>query len=279
MLTDPGATTPAGPAAAPAVASPTDPHPPATQAASAVVPQPAEPISAGAAIASADRRTAARAATEATAQPVAGTNQPLPQPASVPIPQAAAPVAVAAPPAAPAHAATTGSPLAQLAPTLVTLARTADGTQQMTVRLHPAELGMVQVRIERATSGLTQVDITADKPETLLALQRDQPALHRTLDQAGVPSAGRTISFHAVPPAPASSGGASTTFGQGGGQSQSSAGRAGYGNTDADGSTGGGRGGYFTREAKTWPNGRPASAAPDAAADPRPYRAGLDITA
>jgi hypothetical protein len=166
---------------------------------------------------------------------------------------------------------------------LVTLAKTADGTQQMTVRLHPAELGMVQVRIERATSGLTQVDITADRPETLLALQRDQPALHRTLDQAGVPSAGRTVSFHAVPPAPASSGGggASTTSGQGGGQPQGLGGRASYGNTDADGSTGGGRGGYFTREAKTSPNGRQPAVAQEAAnpAAARTYRAGLDITA
>jgi hypothetical protein len=189
----------------------------------------------------------------------------------------AAPVAASAP----THAATPGSPHAQLAPTLVTLAKTADGAQQMTVRLHPAELGMVQVRIERATSGLTQVDIIADKPETLLALQRDQPALHRTLDQAGVPSAGRTISFHAVPPAPASSGGASTTSGQGGGQPQSSAGRASHGNTDADGSSGGGRGGYFAREAKPWPNGRQSTTTQEAAApaDTRTYRAGLDITA
>jgi hypothetical protein len=176
------------------------------------------------------------------------------------------------------------SPTAQIGPALVTLAKTADGAQQITVRLHPAELGMVQVRIERAVSGLTQIDITADRPETLLALQRDQPALHRTLDHAGVPSAGRTVSFHAaVPPAPASSGGGPTTSGQGGGQ-HGAAGRSQYGNADADGSSGGGRGGYFAREARTWPAGRPTAttSSDDGAIGPalrQPHRAGLDITA
>jgi hypothetical protein len=164
-------------------------------------------------------------------------------------------------------------PTAQIAPTLVTLARTADGAQQMTVRLHPAELGMVQVRIGRAISGLTQIDITADKPETLLALQRDQPALHRTLDQAGMPSAGRTISFHAVPPAPASSSSGHVPSG-----------RSSYASTDADGSPGGGRGSYSARDGNRWQNARQQAAAPEAngtgaPADKRAYRAGLDITA
>jgi hypothetical protein len=174
------------------------------------------------------------------------------------------------------------SPTAQIAPTLVTLARTADGAQQMTVRLHPAELGMVQVRIERATSGLTQIDITADKPATLLALQRDQPALHRALDQAGVSPAGRTISFHAVPPAPASSGGDNAPSGQHGGQHAPS-GRPNYPGADPDNS-GGGRSGYFAREANRWQNARQQTSGPEenranAPADKRTHRAGLDITA
>jgi hypothetical protein len=185
--------------------------------------------------------------------------------------------------AAPTQTAHLPSPTAQIAPTLVTLARAADGTQQMTVRLHPAELGMVQVRIERATSGLTQIDITADRPETLLALQHDQPALHRALDQAGVPSAGRTISFHAVPPAPASSGGDAAP-GHSGGQHAPAA-RPNYPGADADGSGGGGgRGGYFAREANRWQNARQQAAGREengahAPADKRTRRAGLDITA
>jgi Flagellar hook-length control protein FliK len=84
----------------------------------------------------------------------------------------------------------------------VTLAKGTAVGGQMTVRLHPAELRMLQVRIERAATGMTQIDITADNPETLQALQRDQSALHRTLDDPGIHATGRTVTFHAVEPTP-----------------------------------------------------------------------------
>ncbi|MDQ2765284.1 MAG: flagellar hook-length control protein FliK, partial [Pseudomonadota bacterium] len=84
-----------------------------------------------------------------------------------------------------AHQTSPTSPTDQVAPTLLTLAKAIDGTQEMTVRLHPGELGMVQLKIAREISGATQIEITADNPTTLLALQRDQPQLHRTLDEAG----------------------------------------------------------------------------------------------
>ncbi len=199
--------------------------------------------------------------------------------------RSAAPVTIAASVAPATQTTHVSEPTAQIAPTLVTLARTVNGAQQMTVRLHPADLGMVQVRIERARSGLTQIDITADKPETLLALQRDQPALHRTLDQAGVPSVGRTISFHAVPHAPASPDGGSAGSGNNGGQHAPSSGRASYASADADGSSGGGgRGGHFAREGNRWQSARQQTAGSeenraDAPAAKRTYRAGLDITA
>jgi flagellar hook-length control protein FliK len=62
--------------------------------------------------------------------------------------------------AVPANAA---SPVDQVAPTLLSLARTKDGNQQITVRLHPADLGVVQIRIERTPNGSTLVEITAEK--------------------------------------------------------------------------------------------------------------------
>jgi hypothetical protein len=184
---------------------------------------------------------------------------------------------------APAHPTSTATPAAQITPALVTLARTADGSQQMTVRLHPAELGMVQIRIERAASGVTQIDITSDEPETLRALQRDQPALHRTLDDAGIPAAGRTVNFHTVQPAAPSASSGSSGSGQGSGP-HPPAGRTNHGGTDTGGSAGGGRGGYPTRETHRWPGARVPAASPDvtgatAPADPRTYRIGLDITA
>jgi hypothetical protein len=227
-----------------------------------------------------DRKSTAHATAEAVDSAVHVAPQPLLQLSGAPALPLTSPVTVGTPAAPPAHSASAGSPVAQIAPTLVTLAKTVDGAQQMTVRLHPAELGMVQVRIERAASGLTQIDIIADKPETLLALQRDQPALHQTLDQAGVPSAGRTIAFHAGPPPPASSGGGSAAAGHGDGQQNGAGGRANYGDTDADGSAGGGRGGYFAREAKSWSGGRqPQAPEITAPGDTRTYRVGLDITA
>jgi hypothetical protein len=189
----------------------------------------------------------------------------------------------AAPATARAHAAPPPTPAAQITPALLTLAKTADGGQQMTVRLNPAELGMVQIRIERAASGLTQIDITADKPATLLALQRDQPALHRTLDDAGISQAGRTVTFHSteLPSASASSG----SGGSGSGNGQHAAGsRPGNGGADAGGPSGGGRGGYPARESNRWSESRPGNlslgtgAAP-ASADAHANRIGLDIRA
>ena len=126
-------------------------------------------------------------------QPEVSSDAVQPQPVMTAVTPAEVPntTLVAAP--SQAHSA---SPATQVAPALLTLAKTANGSQQMTVRLQPADLGMVQVRIARAVSGTTQIEITADEPATLLALQRDQPQLHRTLDEAGIPAAGRTVTFH-----------------------------------------------------------------------------------
>ena len=173
----------------------------------------------------------------------------------------------------------------QLAPALVTLAKTADGGQQMTVRLHPAELGMVQVRIAQQVSGTTQVEITADNPATLLALQRDQPQLHRALDDAGIAAAGRTVTFHVAQPAQAAAGGNGAALANGHGTNQqASPGRTGAGLADADGSAGGGRGSYAAGERTVYPTRRRSGTAPSAVgatarAAGASYRIGLDITA
>ena len=176
-------------------------------------------------------------------------------------------------------------PAAQIAPALLTLAKAADGTQQMTVRLNPDQLGMVQIRLDRAPSGTTQVQILADRPETLHALQRDQPALNKSLDDAGIASAGRTIVFHSTAhpaPQPATSNGSSQggashtptarsfTSGQGGAQ----------GGTQGETRGGSKRGGH-----PAWGGPLPVSAraGPGSAAgevtNTTIYRVGLNITA
>ena len=182
---------------------------------------------------------------------------------------------------APAHTTALATPVAQIAPALLTLAKTTDGNQQMTVRLQPDDLGMVQVRIERTSSGATQVEITADKSDTLQVLRQDQPQLHHMLDEAGIPAAGRTVTFHVAQPAQASAG--SNASGHGGGQ-QASSGRMNGGSPDAGGSPGSGKGGYPARETTGSSGGRrqggtPVAAGANPTGAPQSYRIGLDITA
>jgi flagellar hook-length control protein FliK len=110
------------------------------------------------------------------------------------------PVAVPAmPPAPDSPRPAVASPAGQVAPVLVSMAHAPDGTQQLTLRLDPPELGHLQIRIERPPDAPAHVDITVEKPETLILLLRDQPQLQRALDQAGVPPDGRSVTLHIAP--------------------------------------------------------------------------------
>lgn len=88
------------------------------------------------------------------------------------------------------------APASQVAPALLSLATSASGTHRLTLRLEPAELGTVQVRIDRPADAPAHVDVSVSRPETLTMMLRDQAQLQHTLDQAGVPAEGRTLSFH-----------------------------------------------------------------------------------
>jgi flagellar hook-length control protein FliK len=179
-----------------------------------------------------------------------------------------------------AHPTGPASPVEQIAPVLLTLAKTPEGNQLMTVRLHPDDLGMVQVRIERTPSGSTQVEISAEKNNTLQALQRDQIRLHHTLDDAGIPSAGRTITFHITQPLHAPAVTAAGTS-QGGTQHQSGS-RTNTSAVDGGGSAGGGRSGYPARGGRSWSGNRvvnDSGAVAGTQASDRLRRVGLDITA
>lgn len=133
--------------------------------------------------------------------PTADSASAPPQPAAQPAHAASSRPAESHPPAG--HTAPRAA-VDQLAPTLVQVAAgpTAAGGHRTVVRLDPAELGKVEVRVERAEAGPAQVSLTVDRPETLLLLLRDQPALHRALDQAGVPAEGRTLHFQLAPAPP-----------------------------------------------------------------------------
>ncbi|WP_211844200.1 flagellar hook-length control protein FliK, partial [Neoroseomonas oryzicola] len=130
---------------------------------------------------------------------------PSPAPASAATDPASAPVAdaaIAAParaaidmaqPAPARPAAPTTSPARQIAPVIVSVA-IGGGTARLAVTLEPAELGRVEISVERS-GDTSQVQILAERPETLALLQRDQRELDRALSQAGVATEGRSVSL------------------------------------------------------------------------------------
>ena len=148
----------------------------------------------------------------AQASPALEAPQQAEAPAQPPLAGAVAPPAQAGPVAAADSPAPSG-PARQLAPAFVELAQRPSGSTVM-LRLDPAGLGHVQIRIERDAGGAATVQVTAEHPDTLRLLVADQPHLHRALDSAGVPPEGRTLGFsldtppQALPPAAPPGGGA-----------------------------------------------------------------------
>ncbi len=139
------------------------------------------------------------------------------------------------------------------------------------MRLDPAELGQVRIQIDRPHDGAARVQITVERPETMTLLMRDTPSLQRTLDQAGIPADGRTLTFHLAPQdaAPASApsviGGGSALAGAGTGSD--GAGGRGFGEP--------GNGGARTRGGAPWMDEDGAASGQAA----RWMTAALDITA
>jgi flagellar hook-length control protein FliK len=96
------------------------------------------------------------------------------------------------------------SPAAQVGPALASFAASParpGAAQHLTIKLDPAELGHLQMRIERTPGGPARIELIVERPDTLLLLMRDQAQLHRALDLAGVPAADRTLQFHLASPA------------------------------------------------------------------------------
>jgi flagellar hook-length control protein FliK len=122
--------------------------------------------------------------------PLSGHSNPAPAPLTPTSPAATLPAAHQ--PAVPAAT--------QAGTAVGVLLRPGESAHQLTLRLDPVELGHLQIAITRPKDAPPSVALTVERPETLLLLLRDQPALHRALDQAGVPADGRSISFHLAAP-------------------------------------------------------------------------------
>ncbi|WP_417451531.1 flagellar hook-length control protein FliK [Kordiimonas sp.] len=69
------------------------------------------------------------------------------------------------------------------------------GEQEFTMRLDPAELGRVQVKLRFMDGGRVHAQVIAERPETLELLQRDARGLERAIDASGGKTQGATIEF------------------------------------------------------------------------------------
>ena len=123
------------------------------------------------------------------------------QPQAVPVTAGAA-TAVPPAPAATANAAVSvqlqiGHPAHPDIPALAfNIASKAEGgTKHFDIRLDPAELGRVDVRLTVDDAGKAQATLSVEKPRTLELLQKDQPQLERALKDAGLDLSQNGLNF------------------------------------------------------------------------------------
>lgn len=70
------------------------------------------------------------------------------------------------------------------------------GKDQVTIKLHPAELGRIDVKLENGDDGVLRAVISAERSETLDLLQRDARGLERALQDAGVKTDSGSLNFN-----------------------------------------------------------------------------------
>jgi flagellar hook-length control protein FliK len=84
-------------------------------------------------------------------------------------------------------------PLSGLALEIAVSARS--GKSRFEIRLDPADLGRIDVRIDIDRSGRVTSHLTVEKPETLSMLRQDAPQLQRALDDAGLKTGNGSLQF------------------------------------------------------------------------------------
>jgi flagellar hook-length control protein FliK len=70
------------------------------------------------------------------------------------------------------------------------------GQDRISIKLHPAELGRIEVKLENASDGTLRAVISAERSETLDLLQRDARGLERALQDAGVKTDSGSLNFN-----------------------------------------------------------------------------------
>jgi flagellar hook-length control protein FliK len=71
----------------------------------------------------------------------------------------------------------------------------SSGKSRFEIRLDPAELGRIDVRIDVDRNGQVTSHLTVEKPETLSMLRQDAPHLQRALNDAGLSTNGGRLQF------------------------------------------------------------------------------------
>ncbi len=94
-------------------------------------------------------------------------------------------VAAAAPAGALSVTAATNAPVPLGGLALEIAASVKSGKSRFEIRLDPADLGRIDVRIDVDRNGQMTSHLTVEKPETLSMLRQDAPQLQRALDDAG----------------------------------------------------------------------------------------------
>src|SRR3954451_15650868 len=84
-------------------------------------------------------------------------------------------------------------PLSGLALEIAISARS--GKSRFEIRLDPADLGRIDVRIDVDRDGRVTSHLTVEKPETLSMLRQDAPQLQRQLDDAGFKTGNGGLQF------------------------------------------------------------------------------------
>ncbi|TKW77312.1 MAG: flagellar hook-length control protein FliK [Bradyrhizobium icense] len=69
------------------------------------------------------------------------------------------------------------------------------GKSRFEIRLDPAELGRIDVRIDVDRQGQVTSHLTVEKPETLTMLRQDAPQLQRALNDAGLSTGDGSLQF------------------------------------------------------------------------------------
>jgi flagellar hook-length control protein FliK len=104
-------------------------------------------------------------------------------------------LAPTAPTAALSVTPTTGAPVPVSGLAIEIAASVQGGKSRFEVRLDPAELGRIDVRIDVDRNGQVTSHLTVEKPETLSMLRQDAPQLQQALNDAGLKTGNGGLQF------------------------------------------------------------------------------------